>query len=77
LRSARQRWPTSWPELTGIWFNDHIESHGPTVFKHACKLGLEGIVSKRKDSPYRSGLRALRCTDHVIVFNKEHLRRSA
>jgi bifunctional non-homologous end joining protein LigD len=25
------------------------------VFAHACKLGLEGIVSKRKDSPYRSG----------------------
>ena len=24
---------------------------GPTVFAHACKLGLEGIVSKRKDSP--------------------------
>ena len=28
---------------------------GPTVFSHACKLGLEGIVSKRKDSAYRSG----------------------
>jgi hypothetical protein len=27
----------------------------PTVFAHACKLGLEGIVSKRKDSAYRSG----------------------
>ena len=26
-----------------------------TIFRHACKLGLEGIVSKRKDSPYRSG----------------------
>ena len=39
----------------GIWFNDHIEDDGSTVFKHACKLGLEGIVSKRKDSPYRSG----------------------
>jgi ATP-dependent DNA ligase len=26
----------------------------PTVFAHACKLGLEGIVSKRKDSAYRS-----------------------
>ena len=39
----------------GIWFNDHIEDDGPTVFKHACKLGLEGIVSKRKHSPYRSG----------------------
>jgi bifunctional non-homologous end joining protein LigD len=39
----------------GIWFNDHIEDDGPTVFRHACKLGLEGIVSKRKDSLYRSG----------------------
>ena len=25
------------------------------MFAHACKLGLEGIVSKRKDSRYRSG----------------------
>jgi bifunctional non-homologous end joining protein LigD len=25
------------------------------VFAHACKLGLEGVVSKRKDSAYRSG----------------------
>jgi hypothetical protein len=33
----------------------HIEADGATVFQHACKLGLEGIVSKRKDSPYRSG----------------------
>jgi bifunctional non-homologous end joining protein LigD len=38
-----------------IWFNDHIQDDGPTVFAHACKHGLEGIVSKRKDSPYRSG----------------------
>jgi hypothetical protein len=30
-------------------------SDGPTVFAHACKLGLEGIVSKWKDSAYRSG----------------------
>jgi hypothetical protein len=28
---------------------------GETVFRQACKLGLEGIVSKRKDSAYRSG----------------------
>jgi hypothetical protein len=27
----------------------------PTVFAHACNMGLEGIVSKRKDSAYRSG----------------------
>ena len=38
----------------GIRFNEHIEGDGPTVFAHACKLGLEGIVSKRKDSAYRS-----------------------
>ena len=38
---------------------DGTERDGPTVFHHACKLGLEGIVSKRKDSRYRSG----RCDD--------------
>jgi len=32
-----------------------MEGDGETVFRHACKLGLEGIVSKRTDSPYRSG----------------------
>jgi bifunctional non-homologous end joining protein LigD len=39
----------------GIRFNEHMEGDGETVFHHACKLGLEGIVSKRKDSAYRSG----------------------
>jgi bifunctional non-homologous end joining protein LigD len=39
----------------GIRFNEHIEGDDSTVFAHACKLGLEGIVSKRKDSAYRSG----------------------
>jgi len=36
-------------------FNEHIDADGPTVFAHACKMGLEGIVSKRKTSTYRSG----------------------
>jgi bifunctional non-homologous end joining protein LigD len=39
----------------GIRFNEHMKGDGETVFRHACKFGLEGIVSKRKDSPYRSG----------------------
>jgi bifunctional non-homologous end joining protein LigD len=39
----------------GIRFNEHLEGDGSTVFAHACKMGLEGIVSKRKDSAYRSG----------------------
>ena len=39
----------------GIRLNEHIEADGPTVFAHACKMGLEGIVSKRKDLSYLSG----------------------
>jgi bifunctional non-homologous end joining protein LigD len=34
----------------GIQSNEHMEGDGEMVFRHACKLGLEGIVSKRKDS---------------------------
>jgi hypothetical protein len=39
----------------GMRFSEHLDGHGTIVFKHACKLGLEGIVSKRRDLPYRSG----------------------
>jgi bifunctional non-homologous end joining protein LigD len=39
----------------GLRLNEHLEADGPDVFHHACMLGLEGIVSKRKDSRYRSG----------------------
>jgi bifunctional non-homologous end joining protein LigD len=39
----------------GIRINEHIEADGAIVFRHACKLGCEGIVSKRKGSTYRSG----------------------
>jgi ATP-dependent DNA ligase len=28
---------------------------GVTIFEHACKLGFEGIVSKHREHPYRSG----------------------
>jgi bifunctional non-homologous end joining protein LigD len=38
----------------GLRLNEHLdESDDPFVFEHACKLGLEGIVSKRLDSPYK------------------------
>jgi bifunctional non-homologous end joining protein LigD len=39
----------------GIVLNVHYDCDGATVFEHACKLGCEGIVSKRLGSPYRSG----------------------
>jgi ATP-dependent DNA ligase len=38
-----------------IRFNEHLTGDGPTVFDHVCRMGLEGIVSKRVDAPYRSG----------------------
>lgn len=44
-----------------IKFVEHIEGDGEVVLAHACKLGLEGIVSKRTDAAYRSG----RCDDWV------------
>jgi len=51
----------------GIRFNEHIDGDGDTVFRHARKLGLEGIVSKRKDSAYRSG----RSPDWLKMKNAE------
>jgi hypothetical protein len=39
----------------GIILNEHYDGDGEIVFKYACKLGCEGIVSKRLGSPYRSG----------------------
>ena len=40
---------------TGILrYSDHIEGNGAQFFKEACKLGLEGIVSKLADSAYES-----------------------
>jgi bifunctional non-homologous end joining protein LigD len=39
-----------------VRLNEHLEhANGVHVFEHACRMGLEGIVSKRKGSPYRSG----------------------
>ncbi|KIZ48045.1 MULTISPECIES: DNA ligase D [Rhodopseudomonas] len=38
-----------------IRYVDHFESGGDAILQSACKLSLEGIVSKRLDAPYRSG----------------------
>jgi bifunctional non-homologous end joining protein LigD len=39
----------------GIALNKHYVGHGDIVYQQACKLGCEGIVSKRLGSTYRSG----------------------
>jgi len=39
----------------GIQYVEHTVGDGSKMFKAVCKLGLEGIVSKKLDAPYRSG----------------------
>jgi len=39
----------------GIQYVEHAEGHGDRMFAAVCDLGLEGIVSKKLDAPYRSG----------------------
>ncbi len=43
------------PQGGTIRFSDHLEEDGATLVRHACRMGLEGIISKRADQPYRSG----------------------
>lgn len=54
----------------GIIFSAGLEGDGPTIFEEACGLGLEGIVSKRLGSKYRSG----RCPDWRKTKNPAYVR---
>jgi hypothetical protein len=49
----------------GVRLNEHLTHDGNVVFRHACKMGLEGIVSKRLGSTYRSG----KCKDWLKFKN--------
>jgi bifunctional non-homologous end joining protein LigD len=50
----------------GIRLSDHLEgTNGDRVFHHACSMGLEGIVAKRRDRHYHSG----KSTDWLKVRN--------
>jgi bifunctional non-homologous end joining protein LigD len=52
----------------GIRLSEHLDgADGAIVFRHACALGLEGIVAKRRDRPYRSG----RSPDWVKIKNPD------
>ncbi|MDH3569449.1 MAG: DNA ligase D [Gemmatimonadota bacterium] len=62
------------PTVGPLRFADHIAEHGDAFFDEVRKLGLEGIVGKRADSPYRAGrsrqwvkIRADRTDDFVVV----------
>src|SRR5262245_52227544 len=43
------------PDPGPLRFSEHIVGHGPAFFSQACKAGVEGIVSKRRDRPYAPG----------------------
>jgi bifunctional non-homologous end joining protein LigD len=53
-------------------YSDHVQGQGPDFFEQACTLGLEGIISKRADAPYRSGRSKLwlkaKCTTQQAEF---------
>jgi bifunctional non-homologous end joining protein LigD len=52
----------------GVQLSDHMEGNdGEAAFRHACAMGLEGIVAKRRDRPYRSG----RSPDWIKVKNPD------
>jgi bifunctional non-homologous end joining protein LigD len=55
----------------GMRFSEHLEGDGAIIFQHACMMGLEGIVSKRRDSLYSSGR-----SSHWIKSKNPNARRS-
>jgi bifunctional non-homologous end joining protein LigD len=42
-------------EFGGLRYSEHVVGDGPSFRAHACKLGLEGAISKRADRPYAPG----------------------
>jgi bifunctional non-homologous end joining protein LigD len=43
------------PAGSPLRYSQHSDESGATMLRHSCRMGLEGIVSKRTDLPYRSG----------------------
>ena len=55
-------------------YSDHMDgADGSALLKHACRMGLEGIVSKRRDRAYRSG----RCPTWLKIKNATYQRPDA
>ena len=62
------------PRAGALRFSDHFETKGEALYEHVVRLGLEGIMAKKADSPYRGGrsanwlkIRADRTDDFVVV----------
>jgi DNA ligase D-like protein (predicted ligase) len=46
-------------EIPGLRYSEHVVGDGPRFRAQACKLGLEGVISKRIDRPYAPGDRGI------------------
>ena len=62
------------PDLGPLRYVDHVEGRGEEMFRGVRELGLEGVMAKRADSPYRSGrsrewikIRSDRTADFAVV----------
>ena len=62
------------PEVGPLRFLEHFETTGEAVYEQVTKMGLEGVVAKKADAPYRAGrssnwlkIRAERSDDFVVV----------
>ncbi|HEV7256280.1 MAG TPA: DNA ligase D [Bosea sp. (in: a-proteobacteria)] len=42
-------------DMGPLRYSEHFVEPGQTMLRHACLMGLEGVISKRADAPYRSG----------------------
>ena len=43
------------PSNAVIRYSEGFEDSGKLMLSHACRMGLEGVISKRRDAPYQSG----------------------
>jgi bifunctional non-homologous end joining protein LigD len=62
------------PEVGALRYLEHFETTGEAVYQQVTKMGLEGVVAKKADAPYRAGrssawlkIRAERTGDFVVV----------
>jgi bifunctional non-homologous end joining protein LigD len=74
LLERKQLLRTVVPEVGALRFLEHFATHGERVYDQVTKMGLEGVVAKKADAPYRGGrspnwvkIRAERTDDFVVV----------
>jgi bifunctional non-homologous end joining protein LigD len=74
LLERKRRLASLLPEGPRLHLVSYLEEHGEAVYAHAVELGLEGIVAKKSDSPYREGRQpAWRKIKNANFYRKEAL----